>query len=100
MEKETFFGELAQIVSIAAEANRLMKIMFKIGYQNEALTNKMREMRDLEKKSDEIAFKLGEDITAGAVSPNIIDDLIESVQAADDHRRSVLLSKQRTNPHV
>ena len=38
----------------------------------------------IEKKSDEIAFKISEDITSGAISPNIIDDLLECVQVADD----------------
>ena len=40
--------------------------------------------RSLEKKSDDIAFKISEDITSGAISPNIIDDLLKSVQVADD----------------
>ena len=44
----------------------------------------MHAVRDLEKKSDEIAFKLNEDITAGAISPNLIDDLIESTHLADN----------------
>lgn len=37
----------------------------------------------LEKESDEIAFRVSEDITGGAVSPNIIDELLESVNCAD-----------------
>ena len=41
-------------------------------------------MQALEKKSDEIAFKISEDITSGAISPNIIDSLLKSVQVADD----------------
>ena len=44
----------------------------------------MHAMQSLEKKSDEIAFKISEDITSGAISPNIIDDLLKSVQVADD----------------
>ena len=42
------------------------------------------QCRLLEKKSDEIAFKISEDITGGAISPNIIDNLLECVQIADD----------------
>ena len=38
----------------------------------------------MEKKSDEIAFKISEDITSGAISPNIIDNLLNCVQTADD----------------
>ena len=44
----------------------------------------MHAMQLLEKKSDEIAFKISEDITGGAISPNIIDNLLECVQTADD----------------
>ena len=59
--------------------------MFKLGYNDEvALTENMHAIRDLEKKSDEVAFKLQEDISSGAVSPNIIDNLIESAHVADN----------------
>ena len=44
----------------------------------------MHHVRALERKSDEIAFKLSENITAGAVSPNLIDNLIESAHLADN----------------
>ncbi len=44
----------------------------------------MHAMQLLEKKSDDIAFKISEDITSGAISPNIIDNLLECVQVADD----------------
>lgn len=44
----------------------------------------MHAVRALEKKSDEIAFRLSEDITAGAISPNLIDNLIESTHLADN----------------
>ena len=44
----------------------------------------MRAVQLLEKKSDEIAFKISEDITSGAISPNIIDNLLECVHVADD----------------
>ena len=41
-------------------------------------------MQQLERKSDEIAFITGEDITSGAISPNVIDNLLQCVQTADD----------------
>ncbi len=68
-----------------SEANAIMRTMFKMGYSNPALlAEKIRAIRTLEKKSDDIAFKLGEDITAGAISPNIIDNLIECEHVADN----------------
>ena len=58
--------------------------MFKMGYKNKGLTEIMHKVQALEKKSDEIAFKINEGITGGAISPNIIDSLLECVHVADD----------------
>jgi uncharacterized protein len=44
----------------------------------------MHAIRELEKKADEETFKVGKDITTGAVSPNIIDNLLAAVHLADD----------------
>jgi uncharacterized protein Yka (UPF0111/DUF47 family) len=83
--ERNIFAELSEIVSIACEANIIMRIMFKMGYGDPALlAENMHAIRTLEKKSDEIAFKLGEDITAGAISPSIIDNLIECEHVADN----------------
>ena len=82
--ERNIFNELAQIVDVAAEANTLVLSMFKMGYNNMGLTEAMRRVQLLEKKSDEIAFKISEDITSGAISPNIIDNLLDCVHIADD----------------
>jgi uncharacterized protein Yka (UPF0111/DUF47 family) len=82
--ERNIFAELSQIISIAAEANTILKVMFKDCWNTKTLTESMHAIRDLEKKSDEIAFKLNEDITAGAISPNLIDDLIETTHLADN----------------
>ena len=58
--------------------------MFKSDYKEKKLNEIMLEVQLLEKKSDEIAFKISEDITSGAISPNVIDNLLECVQTADD----------------
>ncbi len=77
------FDELAEIVAIAAEANNIVRRMFKLGNNAEALAENMHAVRSLEKKSDEVAFRIAEDITGGAVSPNILDNLIECGHVAD-----------------
>jgi uncharacterized protein len=82
--ERNIFTELSQIISIAMQANTILKVMFKDCCNSKALTDNMHAVRDLEKKSDEIAFRLGEEITAGAISPNLIDDLIESTHLADN----------------
>ncbi|HLN88647.1 MAG TPA: DUF47 family protein [Candidatus Binatia bacterium] len=84
MGEKTIFSELTQIVAFAVEANTLVLSMFKMGYRNKGLTEVMHRVQAIEKKSDEIAFKINEDITGGAISPNIIDNLLECVQVADD----------------
>ena len=78
------FSQLAQIVAIATEANTLVYTMFKSDYKEKKLNEIMHDVQLLEKKSDEVAFKISEDVTSGAISPNIIDNLLECVQKADD----------------
>jgi uncharacterized protein len=78
------FAELAQMIAIATEANSLVKSMFRMDYEEKALIEIMQVVKGLEKKSDEVAFNLGEKITSGAVSPNILDSLLECVHVADN----------------
>jgi uncharacterized protein Yka (UPF0111/DUF47 family) len=82
--ERNIFNELTQIVTIASEANALVSSMFKMDHEEKELVEVMHTVQGLEKKSDEIAFKTSEDITSGAISPNIIDNLLECVQVADD----------------
>ena len=82
--ERNIFGELSQVISVAAQANTILKSMFNNSEDKQVLTKQMHDIRDLEKKSDEIAFRLSEDITAGAISPNLIDNLIESTHLADN----------------
>ena len=84
MGERNIFNELTQIVAIATEANALVSSMFKMDYKEKDITQILHEVQALEKKSDEIAFKIGEDVTGGAISPNIIDNLLDCVQVADD----------------
>ncbi len=82
--EKSIFAEFGEIVDIAIKANNIAKLMFKLGYDNKTLTENMHAVQKLEKQSDEIAFKLSEDITSGAISPNIIDTLIECTHVADN----------------
>ncbi len=82
--EKNIFGELAQIIDIAAQANTFVSKMFQMDYKENELNQLLQEVQLLEKKSDEIAFKISEDITGGAISPNIIDNLLDCVQTADN----------------
>ena len=82
--EKNIFSELTQIVAIAKQANVLMLEMLKDPKNQKALNGYMQSIKQLEKESDDVAFKVGEDITAGAVSPNIIDNLLAALHLADD----------------
>lgn len=82
--EKNIFNELVQIINIAIEANTLVRLSFKLNYEEKALTENMQAVRALEKKSDAIAFTLGGNITSGAVSPNTLSNLLQCVLIADD----------------
>ncbi len=82
--EETIFGELVQIIDIAAEANVKLIGLLDNCKNPECIEVNTEEVKNLEKKSDEVTFKIKEDITAGAVSPNILNNLLEAVNIADD----------------
>ncbi|MGD6933016.1 MAG: DUF47 family protein [Candidatus Bathyarchaeia archaeon] len=82
--EKNIFGEIAQIISIAEETNKILYEMLGECQNEKTLDLDMQKVRMLEKQSDDIAFKVNEDITTGAVSPNILDHLLECVSVADD----------------
>jgi uncharacterized protein Yka (UPF0111/DUF47 family) len=82
--EENIFGELSQIITIASEANTKLYGMLSDCKNERCLDEGMQAIKVLENQSDKIAFKIGEDITTGAVSPNILENLLECVHVADD----------------
>jgi hypothetical protein len=81
--EKNIFHELSEILDLASEANVIMTRILLERYDGKPLTEALKAIRSLEKKSDDAAFKVSQDITSGAVSPNVLDDLLESVQLAD-----------------
>jgi uncharacterized protein Yka (UPF0111/DUF47 family) len=82
--ERNIFGELSQIISIAVQANAIVKAAFQANYDEKTLAEAMETVRALEKKSDKVAFMITEDVTSGAISPNIIDNLLECIHIADN----------------
>jgi uncharacterized protein Yka (UPF0111/DUF47 family) len=82
--EKSIFGEMAQIITIAEEANKILYEMLGESQNEKTLDLGMQKIRVLEKKSDDITFRVNEDITTGAVSPNILDHLLECVALSDD----------------
>ena len=82
--EKNIFINLSQIIDIGTEANTIVSSIFSLDFKGNDVAEALQAVQTLEKKSDEIAFKISEDVTSGAISPNIIDDLLKSVQVADD----------------
>jgi uncharacterized protein Yka (UPF0111/DUF47 family) len=82
--EKTVFGGLSELLKIAAQTNELLQATFKDVSNEQTLNENLQAIRSLEKHADALALKLSEDITSGAISPNLIDDLIECVRYADD----------------
>ena len=76
------FGELAEIVKIANDANQILKRMVK-EFNIETLTLENKNMAELEKRADVLSFGVRRDITDGAVNPTVLDNLLECVEVAD-----------------
>jgi uncharacterized protein len=82
--ERTVFAELSQMIIIALVANTKLQSMLDNCKDQECLDVGMVEIKRLEDESDSVAFKTSEDITSGAISPNVLNSLLESVQEADD----------------
>jgi uncharacterized protein Yka (UPF0111/DUF47 family) len=82
--EKNIFSELSQMISLGVQANVILKVMYQNSSNQQLLTENMHLVRTLEKKSDDIAFMLNEEITSGAVSPNIIDGLIDCIRLTDN----------------
>jgi len=74
---------MTEMTVIAKKANELMIEMLTQSKRND-LALKVEQIKLLEKRSDELSFKLKAHITNGAVSPTIIDNMLSCVEVADN----------------
>lgn len=82
--EKNVFGQFAQIVDIAVEANTILKKMFKMKNTDSQLNEALHSVQTLQKKAFDATFKVSEDITGGAISPNVIDSLLRFTQILAD----------------
>jgi uncharacterized protein Yka (UPF0111/DUF47 family) len=82
--EKRIFREISKIIELAGKANTIMTHMIAEAYTAKPLMDAIQAIKLIEKESDEVAFGVSEDITSGAVSPNILDELLESIQHADN----------------
>ena len=80
-ERKTF-SEMLEMIAIACKANAIIVEMLTQPKRN-GLASKVEQVKLLEKRSDELTFKLKANITNGAVSPTIIDNMLSCVEVAD-----------------
>ncbi len=76
------FGEVAEIIDTAREADSIITAMF-VNPRGDSIQQENEKIRLLEKKSDNLSFRIKNEITNGAISSNIIDNLLECVEMAD-----------------
>ncbi len=82
--EKSIFSDLVQLVAMAEEANKTIAEIMAKSKDEKVVDSAMQKIKSLEKEADEIAFRISEGITTGAVSPNVLDNLLESVHIADD----------------
>jgi nucleotidyltransferase/DNA polymerase involved in DNA repair len=74
---------MVETLALAKRANSVTARMFGEKTENE-LHSSTQEIHDLEKQSDELSFKLKEDIVEGAITPNVIDNLPNCAEILDE----------------
>jgi hypothetical protein len=81
--EQRMFVELRTVAELAISANTIVKSMISVHHDPELLRDQVQQMRILEKQGDEKAFQLRENILNGAISPNVLDNLLECVELTD-----------------
>lgn len=76
------FGEMIAIIDLAIEANRLALEMFRTK-DREAIASLNHQLSAIEKKSDELSFMVSEGVSSGAISSNVLGDILEAVDMCD-----------------
>ncbi len=79
--EKNVLNQLTQFTDLGTEASDLLKMMVS---QSDDLNNLNDEIREIEKKGDDITIKTKEDITGGAISSNLMDNLITVTETFDD----------------
>lgn len=77
------FDQIGSIVELGQEARNIVKEM--LNAENLASVSQLNEdVITIEKRADDVAFKTSKDITNGAISSNILDNLLAAVDMADN----------------
>lgn len=81
--EKRIFQRMDHIIDLGIESKEIVKRMLNADNIS-TIAQLNEEVITLEKKSDEIAFALSGEITSGAISSNVLDNLLECVDMSDN----------------
>ncbi|MDG6905591.1 MAG: DUF47 family protein [Nitrososphaerota archaeon] len=81
--EKRIFSEISQMLDLAQTADSIVLAMLK-DPNGDKIVAQNSEIRILEKKGDERSFALAEEIGCGAISSNILENLTQCVNLADN----------------
>lgn len=79
--EKNVLNQLTEFTDLGNEASDLLKMMLS-GEEDLQLLND--EIREIERKGDDLSIKVKGDITGGAISSNLMDNLITVTETCDD----------------
>ncbi len=74
--------EMTEYIPLSKEASECIRTM--LSKREQDLKPENERVRALERQADEISMKIKHEITSGAISSNVMDNLIELVEKCDD----------------
>lgn len=96
--EKSIMQQLTGIIDLAEEAAELLIQMFQIDDNEKVEINE--KIKLIEKEADDISIKLKQHITGGAISSNLMDNLIMLVETCDDLLdKSYFLSREIKRVH-
>lgn len=79
--EKSVLNQLTEFSDLGTEASDLLKMMLSGNDELQLLND---EIREIERKGDDLSIKVKGDITGGAISSNLMDNLITVTETCDD----------------
>lgn len=79
--EKNVLNQLVEFTDLGTEASGLLKMMLS---KEDDLNELNEEIREIERKGDDVSIKIKGEITSGAISSNLMDNLITLTETCDD----------------
>ncbi len=79
--EKNILNQLTEFTSLGSEASNLLRMMV---MGEDDLNDLNNEIKEIEKSGDDVTIKMKGDITGGAISSNLMDNLITVTETFDD----------------